>query len=240
MPFPLAHPAAVLPFQRRFPHLLCFPALVVGSVIPDVGYLGNAFHLDARAHSLTGLFTFCVPAGVATVLLLYAGRKYADSLLPAWLGRILSPLRHAAAPSFVAVLLSVVVGAATHLLWDSFTHRDGWLTQRSAWLQQSVLQLEWRHLRVCHVCWYASTLAGVTALALAYQRWRGEILRPATPVTRRRRWTDASVLGFLVVPVGFLHHLLPGPLGGLLVAGTSASLILGFAWRVERGLAKSA
>jgi hypothetical protein len=38
MPYPLAHPAAVLPLRRLCPRRLSFPALVVGSLCPDVGY----------------------------------------------------------------------------------------------------------------------------------------------------------------------------------------------------------
>ena len=39
MPFPLAHPAAVLPFRRYCSRWLNFPALVIGSLVPDLGYL---------------------------------------------------------------------------------------------------------------------------------------------------------------------------------------------------------
>jgi hypothetical protein len=38
MPFPLAHPAAVLPLRRYCPKYLSFPVLIVGSLVPDVGY----------------------------------------------------------------------------------------------------------------------------------------------------------------------------------------------------------
>jgi hypothetical protein len=38
MPFPLAHPVAVLPFRRYCPRFFSLPALVAGSLVPDYGH----------------------------------------------------------------------------------------------------------------------------------------------------------------------------------------------------------
>ena len=65
MPFPLAHPAAVLPFRRYCPHWLNFTALLVGSVSPDLGYLFGPLKVDVLSHTLAGSVLFCLPAGYA-------------------------------------------------------------------------------------------------------------------------------------------------------------------------------
>jgi hypothetical protein len=64
MPFPLAHPAAVLPLRRV--QALCFPALVLGSLTPDFGYLFA--DLSRLSHHLLGSLLFCLPAGLLAYL----------------------------------------------------------------------------------------------------------------------------------------------------------------------------
>jgi len=59
MPFPVAHPAAVLPLRRYCPRYLSFPALVVGSLSPDLGYLFGHLHADWFSHRFwAGSFGF--------------------------------------------------------------------------------------------------------------------------------------------------------------------------------------
>ena len=71
MPFPLAHPAAVLPLGRHYPRYLSFPALIIGSLSPDVGYCSGHFRLGEFSHRLLpGSSGFCTRA----------------ALLRAWLG----------------------------------------------------------------------------------------------------------------------------------------------------------
>ena len=63
MPFPLAHPAAVLPLRRFCPGRLSFLALVIGSVVPDVAYCFGPLDVDVFAHTLPGSLVFCLPMG---------------------------------------------------------------------------------------------------------------------------------------------------------------------------------
>jgi hypothetical protein len=59
MPFPVAHLAAVLPLRRYCPRYLSFPALVVGSLSPDLGYLFGHLHTDWFSHRFwAGSFGF--------------------------------------------------------------------------------------------------------------------------------------------------------------------------------------
>ena len=68
MPFTLAHPATVLALART---RLVFSALVIGSMAPDFPYL---LALSTRAqfgHTLSGVFTFCLPAGLTVFWLFH-------------------------------------------------------------------------------------------------------------------------------------------------------------------------
>ncbi len=75
MPFPLAHPAAILPLRRYCPRYLSFPALIIGSLSPDVGYFFGHFRLGEFSHRLLpGSFGFCLPVGLVLVLVFYIAR----------------------------------------------------------------------------------------------------------------------------------------------------------------------
>ena len=67
MPYPFAHPAAVLPLAARFG---VPSALVIGSVAPDLWYL-LPFIDRAQTHSLSGVLAFCLPAGLLLYLLFH-------------------------------------------------------------------------------------------------------------------------------------------------------------------------
>ena len=54
MPFTFAHPAAVLPLKRFTPGWLSFPALLVGTVTPDLAYLFANKQIDEVAHRSVG------------------------------------------------------------------------------------------------------------------------------------------------------------------------------------------
>ena len=71
MPFPTAHPAAVLPLRRYCPRLFNFPALIIGSLVPDLGYPLARFYrqFGDTSHTFYGSFVFCLPAGLLATLL---------------------------------------------------------------------------------------------------------------------------------------------------------------------------
>src|SRR4051812_1473819 len=68
-PMPLtfpAHAAAVLPMLKQRRLRAPTTAWVVGSCAPDLSYLLGSH--GPAAHSLRGLFTFCIPVGLLALL----------------------------------------------------------------------------------------------------------------------------------------------------------------------------
>ena len=70
MPYPFAHPAAVLPLARPMGRFAVPSALAIGSVVPDLWYF-VPFADRADSHSLAALFWFCLPAGLAAYALFH-------------------------------------------------------------------------------------------------------------------------------------------------------------------------
>lgn len=122
MPYPFAHPAAVIPLARPLGRMGVPSALAIGSVVPDLWYFLPG--LDrSDSHSAAALVWFCLPAGLLAYALFHA-------LLKQPLIALISPrLSHFAcagmpARPWYAVIVSLVVGTLTHLVWDGLTHEE--------------------------------------------------------------------------------------------------------------------
>jgi hypothetical protein len=175
MPWTFAHPAAVIPLRRFCPSRLNFAALAIGALTPDFGYYVGLFALAKLAHTVAGSVLVCLPVGLALLALFYLARKPIWYLLPQPHRAMLEPLVAAPAPSRLRDLViasgSIVLGALSHIVWDSFTHRTGWIVVRHPLLQEPVLTIGSTELAVYHVLQHLSTLLGVVALVAAYYLW---------------------------------------------------------------------
>jgi hypothetical protein len=171
MPFTLAHPAAVLPL-RRFT-ALSFAGLVIGSMTPDLGHFLNDRSLSRYAHSFEGSLTFCVPAGLLLLWLFYVIRKPLILLLPEPHRTALLPLCRPVKHSLFVLAISVLIGAWTHNLWDSFTHRNGWFVEHYP-VFQTLVRLPGDpgfEMMLYRAIQHFSTVVGLLALSLAYVLW---------------------------------------------------------------------
>ena len=118
MPFPLAHPAAVLPFRRWSNHSLNFLALVIGAITPDLGYCLDRYDVDKLTHSVRGCFIFSLPVGWVWWMIFRSLSEPLVSLLPAPHRQALLPGCRRMDQPWFAVPLSLLIGAGTHVFWD--------------------------------------------------------------------------------------------------------------------------
>lgn len=130
-----SHAAAILPLLHlRGTKELPASALVVGSTAPDLIYLIGTH--GAEAHRPLGLLKFCLPAGILAFLFLEG------VLLPSLASPLCALLPERARPlgawilgprslprrlgGWLAVGVALLLGAASHQLWDGFTHAWMW------------------------------------------------------------------------------------------------------------------
>ncbi len=235
MPFPLAHPAAVLPLKRYCPRVLNFPALIIGSLVPDAGYGFGALQVENFSHDLRGLFGFSLPVGLLLVAGVYWLRARIVPVLPERLQRVLLPESWQPVGSPLSVVLSILLGSATHLFLDDFTHKDGWIVQRLPFLLASLGTFAGRSVRVCTLLWYGCSFIGVAWVTLAYNRRQ----RSSLPRRPRAFMTADLVMALgvalLVLPIELVHHLVHGQFGSILVAFFSGLLVLGAGLAIAAG-----
>jgi uncharacterized protein DUF4184 len=194
VPFTLSHPAAILPFRRLKP-LRTMP-LVLGALMPDFShYLPTSVRAwFPDTHSLAASWRVCVPLCLSIIACCYLLRAPLTALMSSrarWLcltaiepfGR--RPVEWLLAP------LSILVGAWSHLLWDSFTHGNGWMVQRYAVLHANFAVGPY-DTTVNRVLQYLSSVAGLAILAAWY--WRLPVPDPLPPQARTGRPPTGPVL----------------------------------------------
>ncbi|MDX3193263.1 DUF4184 family protein [Streptomyces sp. MN03-5084-2B] len=197
MPFTFAHPAAVVPLARR----LWLPGLVAGSLAPDVAYY-VPIPGGELTHEPVGLVSVDLLLGLALVAVGYAVLAPVLAFGPAgWRERVPRPGR----VPWPGAVVSVVVGAATHLLWDAFTHTGGFAVRHWAWLRVSVVGPH----RLYNVIGYVSSAGGLLLLAVLVVRWYRRAPRAA------RAWPVLPRTGRSVVTAGLGAGLVVGALLGL-------------------------
>jgi hypothetical protein len=202
MPFPLAHPAGVLPFKRYCQRYLSFPALIIGSLSPDLGYGFGRLHVENFSHRfLAGSFGFCLPAGLLVLLVFYRVRTPAVGILPGRYRQAFLPLCRRPVGAPLSIVVSLLIGAWTHLFLDAITHPDPWLVARLPILERPVLSMGNYWFRVHNLLYAGCTFAGVAWLAVGYLRWLERAAGHPVPIRRGMRWGCALLLASSILYV---------------------------------------
>lgn len=128
MPFTFSHPAAILPLHYFSRKKLSITGLIAGSLVPDFEYFVRDFHKSFYSHTWPGLFYIDVPAGLLLCFLYHLLiRDPFYNNAPYFLKRKLAnfqPLNwmNWFRKNWQIVLLSLLLGTASHLVWDKLTH----------------------------------------------------------------------------------------------------------------------
>jgi len=169
VPFTAAHAAAALPFRRG----VIRSALVIGTLGPDFEYFLRFSPEDRFRHTLVGTFSFTLPLALLVLWIFHTLIKAPGiALLPEALQRRLTinvhHFRFRPGRRFLLIVGSVLLGIATHLLWDSFTHPTTWLDHHWSFLRRP-LHLGW--VGYYKVLQHGSTLLGIGILSMWFVHW---------------------------------------------------------------------
>jgi len=165
MPFTVSHTAAVLPFKRLGGGRLPMAALMIGSMSPDFPYFMPIGLERVVTHNLTGLIGFCWPASLF-FWLLYAHflERPTMALLPErWSAAFPSSSREVSWRTLAFASLAVILGGATHIVWDSFTHGGSPVVGALPFLRIEVALWNGHTL---HLYWLLQQLSSVIGLVI--------------------------------------------------------------------------
>jgi hypothetical protein len=205
MPFTPSHAAAVLPFLRT---PLPASALVAGSVSPDLPYY-LPVELPWETHSALAVVTTDLLLGglawaVWHALLAEPTVAAAPRALRARLSGVPLGLtvRLRSVRALAWTVLALVLGAATHVLWDEFTHASRWGTEHLPALADT-----WGPVEGYRWLQYASSLVGGAVLLLWAAHWwqrTPRVVLPVRPATWPA-WAAVTASGAVLAVVGALR-----------------------------------
>jgi hypothetical protein len=209
MPFTVSHVAAVLPL-RKFN--LVWSALVVGSMAPDLPYIIGTANYRSLGHQFPGIIEFTIPASLFALWLFHTAlKRAAATLLPIGMQQRLrgqlGEFKFGGPARFVAILFSLALGIATHVVWDAFTHPYSWPWLRWVWLQRSVKVPLLGPMPMYMALQYASTVIGLVALGIWVLLWyRNTPPKPAVGAAKARSgpWVALTMVAVAIV-AGFLR-----------------------------------
>lgn len=135
MPFTISHPAAIIPLKRLLPRYFSLTGLMAGAMSPDFIFFLMFRTADRGiSHSWSGLFLFCLPAGLlfCYVFHWFFKREFINNL-PGFIRERVDWLavikwQPTGLREWTVLVSSVLVGALSHFFWDSWTHGAGTTT----------------------------------------------------------------------------------------------------------------
>ncbi|MFI2741639.1 DUF4184 family protein [Zhouia sp. PK063] len=171
MPFTFSHPAIVLPFLKFSKKWFSATGLIIGSMVPDFEYFIRMKVFSIYSHTLLGIFWFDIPLAVLLYIIFY--QIVCTPLvynLPYFLRSRSNALlsfdwKNYMTTYWPAVLISMLIGTASHLLWDSFTHAHGYFVMRFSILTHSVTLFH-HHFPLYKLLQHGSSLCGIIVIAL--------------------------------------------------------------------------
>jgi hypothetical protein len=241
MPFTISHAAAALPVHALGRSRLPLAALMIGSVTPDlVFYIPRYVEYD-NSHSLSGVFTFCLPLGLLMwwFFIRVLERPTISWLPEAWRTRI-EPTPKPGLRAWPWAALAVVLGALTHVVWDSFTHSETPLVDALPALRNEVA-LGGVPVPLYFVLQVLSSVFGLVVLAgwaLRIPRKPRilasvEVAEAQPPPSNRDRFVAVAFIGAIACAVAALNlfrysHLPAGAIVFVVLVGGMAGAAIGW------------
>jgi len=234
MPLTFAHPAIVLPLNKLTSRWFSLTGLIVGSVVPDFEYFIRMRVYSIYSHTWLGLLSFDLPLGLLLTFVYHdIVRDKLIQNMPLPLYQRLSIFKQFnwdgyCKQHWFKVVISILVGAASHLFWDSFTHINGYFVAQYGMTKTTLVF--GHQLPIYKVIQHASTLVGGVAIITAL--WRLAVMPASRIKTTYPYWLSVVAIAMIVLVLRIalgLHikayfDLLVTALSGLLIAVTIVPL----------------
>jgi hypothetical protein len=220
MPLTTSHPVAAIPLARLN---LDLSALIIGSMTPDfVYFIPFCLPLSDFSHTLPGIVILCLPLGLAALAIFhYLIKLPALTLLPAdYQSRLYGVTGHFTffpLTRFLQIVASILAGALTHIVWDSFTHQDGWVVNQFVFLKESFFVIGNSSVTIYKILQHGSTVLGIVLLGYWYFKWFKSAKIAAVPKKfLMSNYVKITVISVMVLIAGSISSITAFLKGNLL------------------------
>ncbi|MBX7204043.1 MAG: DUF4184 family protein [Bacteroidia bacterium] len=228
MPFTFSHPAIVLPLTYLPKKWFSLTGLVIGSLTPDFEYFLRMRIESNYSHTIDGIFWFDLPLGLLAAFIFHNivwGSLFCN--LPQvlksrflvfkqfdWNGHFKR--------NWLVVTISILIGASSHIFWDSFTHDHGYFVQTIPTLTNKA-NLFGTQIPVLKMLQHSSTLMG--GLVIAFTIYKLPANKIENGKINFKYWLIVFGLTLTIITVRLLSGLELKEYGSVIVTAISAGLI---------------
>ncbi|MBS7334362.1 MAG: DUF4184 family protein [Weeksellaceae bacterium] len=141
MPFTLSHASIFLPFHKISGKYVSLTGLVVGSMSPDLEYFSRMKILATYGHDWLGALYFDLPLALiyCFIFQLFVRNILIEKLPIYFKSRCINFREfdwwNYFKNNWFVVILSIIIGTYSHLIWDAFTHEWGFLVNQISFLK---------------------------------------------------------------------------------------------------------
>jgi len=215
LPFTLAHPAAVMPIAVKHSRWLDATALILGSMAPDFEYFIRFQPQAVVGHTFWGFLWYNLPLVLLTAFLWHRLVKKPLLLcMPNIFYRFVEPLYYSrwnigSFRQLLAFFASAIIGMATHVFWDAFTHINAFFVKRIPFLRISIDLFGFK-IAVYQILQQASTVFGLSILFL-YLLSSSKKKYPKMPKTDTKDklvyWTQVALIAVSILCIRMFFTL---------------------------------
>jgi len=164
-------------------------------------------------HTLLGVFIFDLPVSLIVLWLFYACVKQPLSmLLPEGIRRRLKPgnsnFSFRSPARLAMIVVSILIGTATHILWDSFTHAFYWPYRHWSFLSDVVRVPIAGNMQMDKALQYASSLFGLVFVAIWIWSWYRETKPVESPTAKSYSAAQIRIITIVAPAVALIGGMI--------------------------------
>lgn len=228
MPFTFSHPAIVLPLRYLPQKWFSLTGLIIGSLTPDFEYFIRMKVKSNYSHTLYGIFWFDLPLAILLGFIFHniVRNELFNNLPQIIKSRVFVFSKFNWNSYFknnkITVISSIIIGIASHLFWDSFTHDHGYFVIHISELRHSVSLFN-KEIPVLKLAQHLSSFIGAIIILFAFSKLPKDNV--ATAPIKKLYWAYLILFTTLIITIRFLNGLNFKAYGNIIVSLISALLI---------------
>jgi Domain of unknown function (DUF4184) len=211
VPLTFSHPAIILPAKYLPERSVSMTGLIVGSITPDFEYFVRLREVSTYTHTWLGMFYLDLPFGLLlTFIYHYIVRDLFICNIPGFFRKRFSPYTNFNwgkyfKKHFLIVIICLLIGIASHLFWDSFTHLDGYFVRIIPVLRENTYILGvW--MPFARVLQTISTIVGAAIILFAIMRMP-IVVKYAAPNEALNYWFIILGMGVVMICIRMVWYI---------------------------------
>jgi hypothetical protein len=229
MPFTPAHAAIILPLVKNARYF-SGTALVIGSFAPDFEYFFKMSVDGVHGHKISGIFYFDLPVVILLSFVFHLVVK--ENLIrsfPLFLQSKFQPLLQLDfityfKKNWIAFSISAIIGAASHIFWDGFTHGDGYFVKHLSFYEGKYIPFQGVHYPLWYALQHISTFVGLIILSI-YILATPKVVIADRPTPSLLYWVLLLAMILIITAIRFAIKSSDYNIGNLIVTIISALCI---------------